>query len=255
MFMIYGLIEWRRVGNWRKCKQDCERAKRASRFFNICVENIRFFSNLNIYKIIHCWLITVCRYNMSMTVFVTLMIWSCSLETRNLRKMISSEAERASQNICTFASEKCFTYLPETREKAINDCDLRASHFLCVSETCDSSQYCVGESHSLSVQCVLLFVTLDIYGLIHDDLYRPDTFQKLEKNPLMVMIEQSERAKIFALLRDCVRNVYVFLNRPENQKLMKKLYCERAEICGIFGSETYDSPQYSVDKSHGLSVQ
>ena len=40
---------------------------------------------------IHCWLITVCRYNMSMTVFVTLVIWSCSLETRNLRKMISSE--------------------------------------------------------------------------------------------------------------------------------------------------------------------
>ena len=31
--------------------------------------------------------------------------------------------------------------------------------------------------------------------------------------------------------------------------------CERAKMCGIFGSETYDSPQYSVDKSHGLSVQ
>ena len=77
--------------------------------------------------------------------------------------------------------------------------------------------------------------------------------QKLEKNPLMVMSEESERAEIFALLRDCVRNVYVSFNRPENQKLMKKLYCERAEICGIFGSETYDSPQYSVDKSHGLS--
>ena len=92
-------------------------------------------------------------------------------------------------------------------------------------------------------------------GLIHDDLYRPETFQKLEKTPLMVMSEQSERAEIFALLRDCVKNVYGFFNRPENQKLMKKLYCERAEICGIFGSETYDSPQYSVDKSHGLSVQ
>ena len=33
MFMIYGLIEWRRVGNWRKCIQDCERAKRESRVF------------------------------------------------------------------------------------------------------------------------------------------------------------------------------------------------------------------------------
>ena len=172
------------------------------------------------------------------------------IRNKKLEKNDIERAERASQNICTFASEKCFTYRPETREKAINDCDLRASHFVCVSETCDSSQYCVGESHSLSVQCVLLFVTLVIYGLIHDDLYRPDTFQKLEKNPLMVMSEQSERAEIFALLRDCVRNVYVFFNRPENQKLMKKLYCERAEICGIFGSETYDSPQYSVDKSH-----
>ena len=39
----------------------------------------------------------------------------------------------------------------------------------------------------------------------------------------------------------------IFFNRPENQKVMKKLYCERAEIYGIFGSETYDSPQYSVD--------
>ena len=132
------------------------------------------------------------------------------IRNKKLEKNDIERAERASQNICTFASEKCFTYRPETREKAINDCDLRASHFLCVSETCDSSQYCVGESHSLSVQCVLLFVTLVIYGLIHDDLYRPDTFQKLEKNPLMIMSEQSERAEIFALLRDCVRNVYVF---------------------------------------------
>ena len=31
---------------------------------------------------------------------------------------------------------------------------------------------------------------------------------------------------------------------------MKKLYCERAEICGIFGSETYDSPQYILLINH-----
>ena len=86
---------------------------------------------------------------------------------RNIKKLEKNDierAERASQNIYTFASEKCFTYRPETGEKAINDCDLRASHFLCVSETCDSSQYCVGESHSLSVQCVLMFVTLVIWS-------------------------------------------------------------------------------------------
>ena len=38
----------------------------------------------------------------------------------------------------------------------------------------------------------------------------------------MVMSEQSDRAEIFALLRDCVKNVYVFFNRPENQKLILK---------------------------------
>ena len=47
-------------------------------------------------------------------------------------------AERASQNLCTFESEKCFTYRPETREKAIiNYCE--QSNCVCVSETCDSS--------------------------------------------------------------------------------------------------------------------
>ena len=50
----------------------------------------------------------------------------------------------------TFCEEKCFAYRPETREKAIiNYCE--QAKFLCVSETCDSSQYFVGESHSLSV--------------------------------------------------------------------------------------------------------
>ena len=191
-----------------------------------------------------------------MVLFMT--IYTDQKLEKNPLMVVSEQSERAEifallrqKHICFF-----FLYRPEN-QKLEKKLYMIASKpfFVCVSETCDSSQYFVGESHSLSVQCVLLFVTLVIYGLIHDDLYRPETFQKLEKNPLMVMSEQSERAEIFALLRDCVRNVYVFFNRPENQKLMKKLYCERAEICGIFGSETYDSPQYSVDKSHGLSVQ
>ena len=87
---------------------------------------------------------------------------------------------------------------------------------------CEQAIFCVCLKHAILLNIVLvnhivcrynvsvLFVTLVIYGLIHDDLYRPDTFQKLEKNPLMIMSEQSERAVIFALLRDCVRNVYVF---------------------------------------------
>ena len=54
------------------------------------------------------------------------------IRNKKLEKNDIERAERASQNICTFASEKCFTYRPETREKAINDCDLRASHFFCV---------------------------------------------------------------------------------------------------------------------------
>ena len=70
---------------------------------------------------------------MSMTVFVTLVIWSCLLywlEHKKLGKM-SERAERASQNWCTFASEKCFTYRPETREKAIiNYCE--QSNCVCV---------------------------------------------------------------------------------------------------------------------------
>ena len=150
---------------------------------------------------------------MSMTVFVTLVIWSCSLywlENKKLEKNDIERAERASQNCCTFASEKCFTYRPETREKAIND-------FFFVSETCDSSQYhCVGESHSLSVQCVLMFVTLVIWSCSWRFI-PTRTFQKFEKNPLMVVSEP----KFFALLRQ--KHMF-YLYRPENQKLKKKLY-------------------------------
>ena len=75
-----------------------------------------------------------CRYNMSMAGFVTLVIWSCSLywlENKKLEKNDIERAERASQNFCSFASEKCFTYRPETREKAIiNYCE--QANFVCV---------------------------------------------------------------------------------------------------------------------------
>ena len=55
--MIYGLIEWRRVGNWRKCIQDCERAKRASRFFfGISALKTYDSSQISIYTLLinHC---------------------------------------------------------------------------------------------------------------------------------------------------------------------------------------------------------
>ena len=80
---------------------------------------------------IHCWLITACRYNMSMTVFVTLVI--CSLETRNLRKMISSEPK------CLYFCVGKMFYIPTRNSRKSYYKWLRASQFLCVSETCDSS--------------------------------------------------------------------------------------------------------------------
>ena len=56
--MIYGLIEWRRVGNWRKCIQDCERAKRAGRFLNINISALKTYdsSQISIYTLLinHC---------------------------------------------------------------------------------------------------------------------------------------------------------------------------------------------------------
>ena len=88
-------------------------------------------------------------------------------ETREKPINGCERAERASRNFCTFASGTFFFFIPtrkpETWEKAIHDCE-QAILCVCVSETCDSSQYFVVESHSLSVQCVLLFVTLVIWS-------------------------------------------------------------------------------------------
>ena len=136
-----------------------ERSERAD--FFISALKTYDSSQISIYTLLinHCLSVQYVHDCVRNTRDMVLFIRNKKLEKNNIER-----AERASQNICTFASEKCFTYRPETREKAINDCDLRASHFLCVSETCDSSQYCVGESHSLSVQCVLMFVTLVIWS-------------------------------------------------------------------------------------------
>ena len=72
------------------------------------------------------------RNTRDMVLFITLI-----RKQETWEKLYRASGERASQNFCTFASEKCFTYWPETREKAIiNDCE--QANFLCVSETCDS---------------------------------------------------------------------------------------------------------------------
>ena len=114
MFMIYGLIEWRRVGNWRKCIQDCERATRASRFFYICVEKYDS-SQISIYTLLyHCLSVQYVHDCVRNTRDMV-----CSSETRNLRKIIRASGESEPKYLY-FCAEKCFTYRPETREKAIN---------------------------------------------------------------------------------------------------------------------------------------
>ena len=75
--------------------------------------------------------------------------------------MISSERRERAKIFVLLRRKNVLHTDQKLREKAIiNDCE--QANFLCVSETCDSSQYFVGESHSLSVQCVLMFVTLVI---------------------------------------------------------------------------------------------
>ena len=55
------------------------------------------------------------------------------------------------------------------------------------------------------------------YGLVHDDLYRPETREKPING-----CERAERAsRNFCTFAS---ETYVFLYRPENQKLEKKLY-------------------------------
>ena len=79
------------------------------------------------------------------------------------------------------------------------------------------------------------------------------TDQKLEKNPLMVVSEQSERAEIFAL---CVRNIYVFLYPTRKTRNLRNSYTWlRASHFCVCVSETCDSSQYFVGESHSLSVQ
>ena len=105
-----------------------ERSERAD--FFISALKTYDSSQISIYTLLinHCLSVQYVHDCVRNTRDMVLFIRNKKLEKNNIER-----AERASQNICTFASEKCFTYRPETREKAINDCDLRASHFfLCV---------------------------------------------------------------------------------------------------------------------------
>ena len=86
--------------------------------------------------------------------------------------------------------------------------------FVCifVSEICDSSQCFVGESHSLSVHCVLMFITLVLWSCSWWFIPVPETFQKLENNILMFASEPK-------FLYFCVRNIYIYIYT--DQKIWK----------------------------------
>ena len=90
--------------------------------------------------------------------------------------------------------------------------------FVCifVSEICDSSQCFVGESHSLSVQCVLMFITLVIWSCSWWFIPEPETFQKLENNILMFASEPK-------FLYFCVRNIYFFFYTDQKTRKSRKL--------------------------------
>ena len=99
-----------------------------------------------------------------MVLFMT--IYTDQKLEKNPLMVVSEQSERAEIFALLRQEHMFFLYRPEKPENLRKSYTwLRASHFfVCVSETCDSSQYFVGESHSLSVQCVLLFVTLVIWS-------------------------------------------------------------------------------------------
>ena len=172
--MIYGLIEWRRVGKWRKCRQKL-RASEASEPIFLYISALKTYnsSQISIYALLinHClsvqYVHDCVRNTRDMVLFIIL--------TRTQETW--EKLYRASQNWCTFASEKCFTYRPETREKAIiNDCE--QSNCVCVSETCDSS-------HTGGVQGPAM-----IYGLI--EWRRVGKWRKCRQN-----CERAKRASRF----------------------------------------------------------
>ena len=201
MFMIiYSLIEWRFIPTrWKleKMYTICERAKRASRFFNICVENIWFFSNLNIY--IADKSLFVGTIIMSMIVFATLVIWSCSVLTRKQETWeiwfrASGESE---PKLLYFCVRKMFYIL--TRNSRKNYKWLRASQFVCV---------CLKHANLLNILlinhmvcrynklCPCVRNTRDMV------LRKPETQEK--------HINYCERAEILALLR---RKHVILLNQ------------------------------------------
>ena len=147
--------------------------------------------------------------------FVTLVIWSCSLywlENKKLRKNIKY-IERT--EIYALLRPK-HVFIPIRNSRKSYKWLGASPFFVCifVSEICDSSQCFVGESHSLSVHCVLMFITLVIWSCSWWFIPEPETFQKLENNILMFASEPK-------FLYFCVRNIYFFFTptrKLENQE-------------------------------------
>ena len=79
-------------------------------------------------------------------------------------------------------------------------------------------------------------------------IYTDQKFPETREKP----INGCERAEIFALLHQIYIMFFLIPTRkPETHEKAINTDCERAKFFAILESETYDSPQYSVDKSHG----
>ena len=158
--MIYGLIEWRRVGNWRKCIQDCERAKRASQFFKyLRWKHTILLKSQYTLLINHCLSVQdvhdCVRNTRDMVLFIIL---TRKQETWETWYRASGESE---PKLLYFCVGKMF-YIPTRNSKKSYYKWLRASQFFCVCLKHAILLNILLVNHILSVQCVLMFVTLVI---------------------------------------------------------------------------------------------
>ena len=123
---------------------------------------------------------------------------------------------RASRNLCTFASETYIYFLyPPENQKL-----MKKLYWLRASRNC-------------------------WYFGVWNQTRNQKLARKTQK-----WLRASRNVRTFA-------SDFFFYHRPENQKIKKKLYILIASEPKflVFLGLKHDSPQYFVDKSHGLSVQ
>ena len=207
--MIYGLIEWRFIPTRWKLEKIYMIASERSERAEFCISALKHTILLSIYTL----LINHCLSVQYILVFVTLVIMVLFIiltrKHRNLRKTHKLyQASGASEPKFLYFCVGNTFYIPTRNSRKCYKW-LRASYFLCVSETYDSSQYFVGESHSLSVQCVLMFVTLVM--VLFMTIYIPTRNSRKTQKLL-----RASRNRLYF----CVRNIYFFIptRKPETHE-------------------------------------